>query len=123
MRAQSNMGLPLSGIGRGPAGHEPLVSWDGSVSFGLAELNRTRNYELMRVTEQGAPPPIVRWGSLEWGNLNCSEYHGRQRCSRDTPMEDAMSGGWRQPSRENMGGFSAVCWMVRGALLLLAFDP
>ena len=98
---QSNMGLPLGGIGAGDDGHEKLVSWSGAVSWGLQELNWTSRYPLVRVTGQGTPTQ----------DLSCSLYNGRQRCSRDTPMEDATASQWRVPSKANMYGFSGLCWM------------
>lgn len=98
---QSNMGLPLGGIGAGSNGHGRLVSWSGLVSWGEQELNLTSQYPFVRVTTQAVPIQ----------NLSCSSYHARQRCTRDTPMEDAQASKWRVPSRANMYGFSAVCWM------------
>ena len=95
---QSNMGLPLSAVGAGNDGHEQLVSWSGAVSWGEEELNLTSNYPLIRVTRQRTPT----------ANLSCSPYHGRQRCSRSTPMFDAAAGDWQQPTRANMPGFSAA---------------
>ena len=96
------MGLPLGGIGAGIDGHEKLVSWSGAVSWGEQELNETEHYPLVRVTEQGMPT----------ANLSCSPWHGRQRCSKDSPMDEAYAGGWRaNKTRANMYGFSAVCWM------------
>ena len=99
---QSNMGLPLGGIGAGDSGHEKLVSWSGAVSWGEQELNKTDHYPLVRVTTQGMPTK----------NLSCAPFHGRQRCSRNTPMEDVMTSGWiAKKTKANMYGFSAVCWM------------
>lgn len=69
--------------------------------WGEQELNLTENYPLVRVTTQGTPT----------ANLSCSPYHGRQRCSRETPMDDADANDWRAPTKATMYGFSAVCWM------------
>jgi hypothetical protein len=90
------MGLPLGGIGAGNDGHEKLVSWSGAVSWGEQELNETEHYPLVRVTEQGMPT----------ANLSCSPWHGRQRCSKDSPMDEAYAGGWRaNKTRANMYGW------------------
>jgi sialate O-acetylesterase len=100
---QSNMGLPLGGIGAGNDGHEKLVSWSGAVSWGEQELNQTEHYPLVRVTTQGVPTD----------KLSCSPFHGRQRCTQNTTMEDVLARGWiaANKSKDRMYGFSAVCWM------------
>lgn len=103
---QSNMWLPLGVVGAGDKGQEKLVSWSGDVSWGLQELNRTEHYPLVRVTKQDVPTNVTAV------NLTCSEYHGRQRCSRDSPADDAMASRWlANKTAANMYGFSAVCWM------------
>ena len=84
---QSNMGLPLSAIGSGPSGGDPLTSWSGDVSYGAAEIANASAYPNIRVVQQ-------------------------QMVSIPDPTDHAQtSGGWFKPAPTNMGGFSAVCWM------------
>ena len=83
---QSNMGIPLAGLGAGPTGAEPLTSWSGDVTSGAAEIANSSAYPLLRVVVQADRALAA-------------------------PTEHASTGaGWMRPSPSNMGPFSAVCW-------------
>ena len=91
---QSNMGVTLSGVGKGShnpfrgEGNHSLVSWSGDVSDGQAEIKNASAYPLMRVVQQSM---VSRPPSLG-------------------PTEQAATSGWFRPAPSNMGSFSAVCW-------------
>ena len=82
------MGIALSQVGKGPKSNlTTLTSWSGDVSDGKAEIANAGSFPLLRVAQQAS-------------------------VSLATPTEHANIGqGWRIPSAENIGGFSAVCWM------------
>ena len=99
---QSNMALPLSGVGAGPAGRLPAMAWSGDVTDGQAEIRNASQHPLVRIVTQGAASDCIR----------CAPYLERQRCSCDEAQNvTSSSSGWRVPSPSNLGSFSATCWM------------
>ena len=98
---QSNMGISLSGVysrrGRGAA----LVSWDGSVSDGHAEIANASAFPLLRLAVQASV------------SLHEPTLHAQLAAapSDAIPPKPASPATWFRPSPANVGPFSAVCWM------------
>ena len=83
------MGLPLSGLGKGTTGTDPLTAWSGDVTSGAAEIANASAYPDVRVVQQ-------------------------RMVSLAEPTEHASSSsGWNRAGGPgfDMGGFSATCWM------------
>jgi sialate O-acetylesterase len=102
---QSNMGISLSGVCTGPSGDctpgHTLVSLDGSVSDGPAEIANASAYPLLRLAVQASislhePTPHAQLAAAP---------------SDSTPPMPETPATWFQPSPEKVGTFSAVCWM------------
>ena len=113
---QSNMGIPLSGVCTGDPPPDPppdpsqegdcapghaLTSWDGSVSDGPAEIANASAYPLLRLAVQASislhePTPHAQLAAAP---------------SDATPPAPTKPASWFRPSPENVGPFSAVCWM------------
>jgi sialate O-acetylesterase len=102
---QSNMGVSLSGVCTGASGDcapgHALASWDGSVSDGPAEIANASAYPLLRLAVQASR-------SLHEPTVHAQLAAAPSDATPPTPAEPAS---WFRPSPENVGPFSAVCWM------------
>ena len=98
---QSNMALPLQGVGAGSRGHEPATSWSGDVTDGSAEVAEAGKYAAtIRIVQQRASSPC----------LVCIPFQDRKRCTCSSPQKNT-SAVWLRPNPQSVGTFSAVCWM------------